>query len=208
MSNSPIDWQGYVLKDYGFTEFAPKKLVLDIGCGDGTQLQDLSRRECRALGIEPDWASLVDCRKQGLTVLQALAEHLPVKSASLDGVVGKGVIPYTEEPRAFGEIGRVLRAGGIGHFCYLGAGYYLRYLLAGRSWKFRFYGLRSLVNTWLCAVTGKRLPGFLGDTVYQSRRRIATHYRNNRFRLLQNSPSPTFLGFPVFIYHSVEKVAG
>jgi len=34
----------------------------------------------------------------------------------------------------------------------------------------------------------RRMPGFVGDT-------------------LEEHPSPTFLGFPVFIYNMVEKVA-
>jgi len=202
-----FDWQPYVLKDYCFTGFAPGQRVLDIGCGDGTQLEELALRGCRALGIEPGWASLVECRARGLFVLLAFAEALPIRSRSLDGVVCKGVIPYTNEARAVGESRRVLKPGGIGHFCYLGAGYYLRYLLAGPSWKYRFYGLRTLVNTWLRRLAGLRLPGFLGDTVYQSRWRVGGLYREHGFQLRQDIPSPTFLGFPVFIYQAVEKRA-
>ena len=111
-SSSPFDWQFYVLKDYSFTEFARKALVLDIGCGEGLQLRDLVKRECRAFGIEPDWMSLAECRKQGLSVVHAVAEELPVKGESVNGVICKGVLPYTDEPRAFREIHRILKPGG------------------------------------------------------------------------------------------------
>jgi SAM-dependent methyltransferase len=202
-----FDWMGYVLKDFSFFEFTPGTLVLDVGCGPGLQLQELERRGCLPMGIDVDMASLTYCRSQKLRALQGYAEQLPVKTASLDGLVCKGVIPFTNEPCAFREMGRVLKPGAIGYCCYLGAGYYLRYLLIGPAWKFRFYGLRTLVNTWLYAVSGRRLPGFLGDTIYQSRRRLATYYRDNRIHLQEESPARTFLGLPVFLYHTIKKAS-
>jgi ubiquinone/menaquinone biosynthesis C-methylase UbiE len=138
-------------------------------------------------------------------VLQACAEQLPVKTESLDGLICKGVIPYTDESLALRELSRVLKAEGVAHCCYFGAGYYLRYLLCSPSWKLRFYGLRTLINTWLCSLTGLTLPGFIGDTVYQSHRRLAQHYREGDLRLLKENHAKTFLGFPVFIYHTVQK---
>lgn len=206
MTNS-LSWTDYVLDDYSFVTFGPDMRVLDVGCGGGAQLDELRRKECRTVGIEPDWACLIQCQKQGLTVVQARAEDIPVRNSSLDGVICKGVLPYTDEPRALQEISRVLKVGAVCHFADLGAGYYLRYLLCSPSWKFRFYGLRTLLNTWIYRATRRRLPGFLGDTIYQTRRRFAASYRQNGLLILQESPSPVFLGFPVFLYHSVRKVA-
>jgi hypothetical protein len=57
-------------------------------------------------------------------------------------------------------------------------------------------------------VLGKRMPGFAGDTLDQSRGRVEKYYRVYRLRRIEEDPSPTFLGFPIFIYHVVEKVAG
>ena len=138
-------------------------------------------------------------------MLQATAEEIPLESAAVDGVVCNVVLPYTDERRTIREIGRILKDAGVGVCCYHGIGYYLRYMLAGTSWKFRFYGLRALVNTWLYAVTGMRLPGFLGDTLYQSRRRLTRYYRESHLRLRQTHRSRTFLGCPVFIYHTIQK---
>jgi SAM-dependent methyltransferase len=199
-------WQGYVLKDYSFVDFTPGTLVMDVGCGSGMELQELSQRGCLAIGIDVDRGSLANCQRSGLEVLQACAEQMPVKNESIDGLICKGVIPYTDVPKAFSEIGRVLRPGAVGYCCNLSAGYYLRYLLLGPSWKFRFYGLRTLVNTWLYAVTGRRLPGFLGDTIYQSRPRLEKHYQENGLCLLQDCPARSFLGLPVFIYQTIQKV--
>jgi len=199
-------WNSYVAKDFNFADFAPETLVLDIGCGLGFQLEELGQNGCRGIGIDVDPTYLATCRSRGLRVLRARAEKIPLKEGSLDGLICKGVIPFTDEPRAFGEIGRVLRAGAVGHFCYLAAGYYLRYAVLGHSWKYRVYGIRTLVNTWLYVLTGRRLPGFLGDTLYQGRRRLGMYYRQNRLRFVREGPSKTFLGFPVFIYHVVRKV--
>jgi SAM-dependent methyltransferase len=204
---SVFDWTSYILKGYSFVEFASGTLVVDLGCGEGLQLQELQRRGCLAIGIDVERPSLEKCRSQGLRALQACAEQMPVKKATVEGLVCKSVIPLTDEPRAFREIGRVLKPGAIGYCVYIGLGYYLRYLLFGPSWKFRVYGLRTLVNTWLYAVTGRRLPGFFGDTIFQFRRQLAKYYRENGLSLAQEYPAKTFLGFPVFIYHTIQKVS-
>ncbi len=49
------------------------------------------------------------------------------------------------------------------------------------------------------------LPGFRGDTLYQSRRRLAKYFRENELALLENIPSKRFLGFPVFTFQPIEK---
>jgi SAM-dependent methyltransferase len=203
------DWSGYTLPDFEFEYFPPHTRVLDVGCGRGTQLRQLALRKCHALGIDLDRASVMACRDQDLSALIASAEKIPFRAHTFGGVVCKVVVPYTDEARALREISRLLGRGGTARFCYHGAGYYLRYLLSGTShWKFRFYALRSLFNTWVYALLGRRMPGFVGDTLYQSRRRLGNYYRACHLRLVEEHPSPTFLAFPVFIYHVVEKVAG
>ncbi len=198
-------WTAYTCDDFDFANFSPNSLVADVGCGDGLQLKEVVQRGCMGFGIEPYWPSLSSCRTQGLRVLQGYAEQLPLQAACLDGLICKGVICLTDEPSALQELSRVLKAGGRAHFAYLGAGYYLRYLLVSRSWKHRFYGLRTLVNTWMYSAFGCRLPVFLGDTLYQSRRRLAKYYRKSGFRLVREAPANTFMGFPVFIYQTLEK---
>ena len=128
------NWNDYVLEDYSFAEFAPEMRVVDVGCGYGIQLQELEERRCLAIGIDVDRRSLAYCRRQGLRVLQACAEQIPVKNAGVDGLVCKVVIPYTDEACLVQEIGRVLKRESVGHLCYHGAGYSVRYLLFGPSW--------------------------------------------------------------------------
>jgi hypothetical protein len=91
---------------------------------------------------------------------------------------------------------------------YHGAGYFLRYLLTDSNWKMRVYGARSIVNTFVYAATGCRLPGFWGDTLYQSERRLRRYYRSCGLELLERPSAAAFMGAPVFIYHVLRRVTG
>jgi SAM-dependent methyltransferase len=198
-------WSGYILYDYNFSNFSGVSCVADVGCGRGAQLGQVVERGCPAVGVDLDGEALAVCARQGLTVVQARAEALPFRTASLSGLICKVVLPYTEETRAIGEFARVLAPQGTAFICSHGLGYYLRCLLAAPGWKERFYGLRTIINTCLYAVLGWRLPWFLGDTVYQTRRRLKRAYRRLGFRLIEDTCSPSFLGLPVFIYQKLER---
>ena len=66
-------------------------------------------------------------------------------------------------------------------------------------------GARALVNTAVYRLTGRRLPGFLCDTVNQSSRRLQQYYRRSGLELVAEHPSPQFAGAPVFIYHTIRR---
>jgi SAM-dependent methyltransferase len=117
----------------------------------------------------------------------------------------KVVIPYTDEAKAVSEIARVLRPGGVGHISYHGLGYSLRYLLTDPNWRRRVYGARAIVNTHVYRLTGRRLPGFWGDTLYQAPGALREYYRRAGLQLLEAHPSRQFAAAPVFIYHTVRR---
>jgi SAM-dependent methyltransferase len=198
------DWAGYVLEDFRF-EFAARSRVLDVGCGEGWQLSELAGRQGWSCGIDSSVEALRICRTRDLAVVRGSAERLPFPPGTFDGVICKVVLPYVRERAAIDEIGRVLRPGGMAYFVSHGAGYYLRYLLQPSRFLFRLYGARALMNTWIYAATGRVLPGFLGDTLYQSRRRLRKRYRAAGLELERVFPSPSYLGFPVFLYDRVRK---
>ena len=51
---------------------APGSHVLDLGCGQGTLLEDLSRRKhCRVQGVELDTETLLQAVERGVPVIQA-----------------------------------------------------------------------------------------------------------------------------------------
>lgn len=196
------EWDGYILTDYRF-EFSPGSVILDVGCGSGHQLCELQNTEANAFGVDIDQDSLNVCRRRGLNVAAGEAERLPYQDEAFDGILCKVVLSYTDDRKTIAEIARTLRPGATAYIVTHGAGYYLTYLLKNRSLATRFYGLRSLVNTMFFSLTGKRLPGFLGDTIYQSERRLSQLYTANRLVMESSRSSNGPFGCPVFIYHKI-----
>lgn len=202
------DWDGYLAADFVFADYPAGSRVLDVGFGGGEQMIRLAALGCRAFGIEYDAALASRGEARGLSTCRAQAEHLPFKTASLDGLICKVVIPYTDEARVVAEIGRVLRPGTIARVSYHGLGYSLRYLVTERNWKRRVYGARVIANTWVYALCGVRLPGFWGDTLYQSPARLLRYYDRSGLDLVEERPSTRFLGAPVFLYHTLRRRSG
>ena len=200
------EWVGYIIPEFSFAGFPRGARVLDVGFGSGDQMRELIARGCRAVGVEFNHALAGAGRAAGLTICEAAAESLPFASGAFDGLVCKVVIPYTDEARAVAEIARVLRPGGVALVSFHGLGYSLRYLLTDRNWKRRVYAARVVVNTLLYALTGRRLPGFWGDTLYQSERRLRHYYQRTGLEVVP-MPAPRFVGAPVFIYHTLRKTA-
>jgi SAM-dependent methyltransferase len=205
VSDPSHEWADYIVKEFSYTAFPPGSRVLDVGCGSGEQLVALRDAGFDAVGVEPTASLVADLQSRGFDVRQGFAEHLPLEDRSVDGVICKVALPYTDERRAIGEWARVLRQGGRVRACYHGAGYYLRYLREGPGAAVRVYAMRSLANSWWYSATGRRLPGFIGDTLYQSAARLARYYAANSFSLNRSWAAPEYAGKPVFIYHELTK---
>ena len=199
------EWDGYVASDYAFTEFAPGSRVLDVGFGAGGNLSHLGQAGCRVCGVEYDPRLAANGRAKGLPVAQAKAEQLPFRTGSMDGVICKVVVPYTDEAAAVAEIARVLRPGGVARVAFHGLGYSLKYAFTSENWKRRVYGVRTIVNTAVYVLTGRRLPGFVGDTVYQTRRRLQRYYESVGLEVVEDRPTQPFMGAPVFIYQTLRR---
>jgi SAM-dependent methyltransferase len=182
-------------------DFPSHAVVLDVGCGIGTELVQASGSDRFVIGVEPHLAYAKQAHDRGFPVVRATAEHLPFPADSFDGIICKGVLAFTLEDQAMREIRRVVKRERKCYLAFNGSGYYLRYFLFG-SWKQRIYGLRALVNTWFWVITHRRLPGFVGDTVYQSERRLQRYFKSNEFHVISQRRT-TFWGFPVFIYTEV-----
>jgi arsenite methyltransferase len=101
----------------------PGSVVLDLGCGAGTDLLIAAQMvggEGRAVGVDMTPAMLeraqASALKMGLTGVElheSLIESLPLEDASVDVVISNGVIDLVPDKDAvFDEIDRVLRPGG------------------------------------------------------------------------------------------------
>lgn len=108
---------------HGIERIAERSVVLDIGCGAGTDLLLAARRvgpEGRAIGVDMTEAmrrrAAAGAEAAGLLnvdVRDGDATRLPVDDHSIDVVISNGVLNLVpDKPRALAEIARVLRPGG------------------------------------------------------------------------------------------------
>ena len=187
-------------------DFPPgTRRILDIGCGDGRFFSSLKDQGCEVVGVDANPADVAKCCAAGFDVREGKAEHLPVPDASCEGIVCNVVLPYTDERRAVQEWARVLVPGGMIKASYQGPGYPLQQLVEGPGFKVRFYGLRTLINGWWYAVTGNRLMGWLGDTLFQSRARLNRYYAANGLEVTREITNGRCCGWPIFVYHELRK---
>ena len=191
-----------------FAGFAPGAEVLDVGCGTGIHLRDLRARGVRSAGVEVDETRAAALRAEGFRVQVGTAEKLPFPDGTFDGIVCSVVLPYTDERLAVREWARVLRPGGVVRASFHGVGYALEYLSPGRGVKEQFYGARMLLNTVTYRVSGRRLPGWMGDTLVQTERRLGSYYEAYGLRLDGRHVIRGRHHAPRFIFHHLSKVAG
>lgn len=88
--------------------------VLDLGCGTGAVLQELTEFS-QPIGLDMSPLALEFCQGRGLHRLAiGRGETLPLKDASVDAVIALDVFEHIEDDRsAFAEAARVLRPGGV-----------------------------------------------------------------------------------------------
>lgn len=185
----------------------PGMRVLDVGCGDGALVDALNGIGATAVGLEIDPALVAAAVRLGLDVVPGRAEALPFVDASFDAIVCCVVIPYTDQRLAVREWARVLRPGGLVNATYHGPGYGIHYLLAPpQGYKSRFYGARMLANTATYAVTGRRIPGFLGDTLCQTDTAMRGAAEACGLRVETSQVLDRTLGVSRIIFHGLRKV--
>ena len=88
--------------------------VLELGAGTGKLTSALLGQGHQVVATDPSRPMLTRLRKQlkGVRVVQAVAEHVPVASSSVDVVVCAQAFHWFDADRALPEIARVLRPGG------------------------------------------------------------------------------------------------
>jgi ubiquinone/menaquinone biosynthesis C-methylase UbiE len=90
--------------------------ALDVGCGTGHQLRDLTARGFEVAGVDGSPEMLVEARRSnpGAELHQADITSLPLPSAHFDFALCIEVLRYLPDPeRCISEIARVLRPGGV-----------------------------------------------------------------------------------------------
>lgn len=94
--------------------------VLELGCGDGFQLELLRKQFARVFAVDPE-----DVPQARSGFARCVAEALPFRNQSFDFVISSNVTEHlTDRERAMAEIRRVLRPGG-----------YVAHIVPTRTWK-------------------------------------------------------------------------
>jgi arsenite methyltransferase len=112
-----------VANHFSLGRIGPGSVVLDLGCGAGTDLliaAQMAGREGRAIGVDMTGSMLERAREsarelglENIELHQCLIESLPLPDESVDVVMSNGVIDLVPDKEAvFAELNRVLRPGG------------------------------------------------------------------------------------------------
>ncbi len=90
-------------------------LVADIGAGTGALTRQLLKRVDEVIAVEPDVRMLqvLKSRSPELSAIRGRAEELAIRSGSLDAVTISAAWHWMNADLTVGEIGRVLRSGGV-----------------------------------------------------------------------------------------------
>jgi SAM-dependent methyltransferase len=97
----------------------PGHLVLDLGCGPGTDVSRLTRAGATVLGVDNDPAMLAEARRRfagrpGVSLCRADVHALPLPGAVVDRARVDRVLQHVADPaRVLAEARRVLRPGGL-----------------------------------------------------------------------------------------------
>jgi SAM-dependent methyltransferase len=121
--DASVDSFAGVANHWELGKIEPGAVVLDLGCGAGTDLliaAQMAGPTGRAIGVDMTPAMLdrarASARAMGLDNVElheCLIEALPLEDASVDVVISNGVIDLVPDKDAvFDEIDRVLRPGG------------------------------------------------------------------------------------------------
>jgi SAM-dependent methyltransferase len=103
------------------TEGIRVRRVLDVGCGAGQELAPFARGGAFGVGVDLNPASAPHGRRLyarhqpdvHVAFATSAAERLPFSDGVFDAAICRVALPYTDNARALGEIGRVLRPGGV-----------------------------------------------------------------------------------------------
>jgi len=112
-----------VANPFSLGRIEPGQVVLDLGCGAGTDLLVAAQMvgpEGRAIGVDMTPAMLERARESSaamglanVELHESLIESLPLPDGSVDVVISNGVIDLVPDKDAvFSELDRVLRPGG------------------------------------------------------------------------------------------------
>ncbi|HKY21194.1 MAG TPA: class I SAM-dependent methyltransferase [Vicinamibacterales bacterium] len=178
--------------------------VLDVGCGAGQMMAPFVEQD-GVFGVGIDLSEEVGRAGRELFATyhprariafgRARAEALPLKSGSVDLVICRLALPYTDNVRALGEMARVLRPGGrlllrIHHWRF-----YLNEMLSGVSAlkpRVVVHDVRVLLAGALYSLTGRQpRNAFVGTESFQTNRLVRRELARYGLAIQREMPDST-----------------
>lgn len=159
----------------------PESKVLDIGCGAGQVLiAACDDRHSFGMDLNLDALKLGRQLTSKVSFTCGRAETLPFATESVDAVIARGVLMYTDIGRSLQSIHRVLRPGGLLWLSLHSlAVHWDRTKQAG--WKNRIYCSYILLNGICFHLTAKDFGAFGKRESFQTRRGISKALKNAGF---------------------------
>lgn len=114
LADLPPQWRHSLLlqADRLIKVLSPGARVLEIGCGEGLLLEELSRRGLCVVGIEPSVAASAAARDRNLDVYTGYFPDTPIMG-SFDAIVMSHVLEHLPRPaETLAAIDRILSSGG------------------------------------------------------------------------------------------------
>ncbi len=204
-ANTCGEYPHIVCRRFLLSDLVGGQRMLDVGCGDGELMTESAQAGYIVSGTEVDAQLIESAQARGLDVRHGPAEALPFPKHSFDRLQCSVVLPYTDEQQAIREWARVLKPGGSAYASFHGLGYAIHQIIHGPRLGIKFFGARSLLNTYFYWMTHRRLPGFWGDTLCQSQRRLRHYYSRCGLVLARELVVETALGYPRFLCHQLHK---
>lgn len=140
-----------------------ERTILDIGCGIGQTLIALDCADRQLIGVDVDEEAIAYGRQHHAHIefFVAAAQDLPVGDDSVDLVISRVALPYTNVPKVFDEIKRVLRPGGRAWMTFHSramAGQYWRSALSKRDVRDLVHKTYVLLNGYSLKYVGRLIP--------------------------------------------------
>jgi SAM-dependent methyltransferase len=95
----PYQWRNAVLMQANLLEryLSPESKILEIGCGEGLLLKELSRRDFNVFGIEPSKTATEQARRSGLNVVQGYFPETRVPGP-FNAIIMSHVLEHIQDP--------------------------------------------------------------------------------------------------------------
>jgi len=179
-----------------------KSFLLDLGCGRGGLVEQLGHPLDRAIGLDPDWPSLVEHRlaseRPPFSRVAGISQNLPFSGNCFDLIFSSWILEHLSQPADdFGQIGRVLRPGGVFVFITPNA----RHPLAGLN---RLFGRFSQVQDMILPKFYGRSPADAFPAFYRANSRTdlerLAQEGNMKLTQLHAVADPTYLAFTPSLY--------